>query len=175
MRALILLAVVFPVACSRSSVPLDLRPSAAVDSIVLERAPCFGICPAYHLRIDRSGNVAFESRNLSDSGAVSRGSVARWVPDSLAIHLARIGFRDLPDEIAHSAMCPLAMTEVSTITVAIFDQHPKQVVYYTGCFLEFDFKTKAIVAPPLVALRQFAARMDTLTGAHRWIRAERHR
>jgi hypothetical protein len=166
MRAVILLAVVLPVACSRPPAPADLQPRAALDSIVLERAPCFGICPAYRLRIDRSGNVAFESRNKSDSGTVSRGLVGPWVRDSLATHLTRIGFRQLPDTITGSALCPVPITELSTITVAVFDQHPKQVIYYTGCFLEFDFKTKATVAPSLVALRQFAARMDTLTGAH---------
>ena len=117
----------------------------------------------------------FESRNPSDSGTVSQNTAAAWVPDSLAAYLMREGFQDLPDQIAGSPLCPHAVTDLPTITVALFGQRPKRVTYYTGCFLRFDFANSSIVAPSLLALRQFAARMDSLSGAYRWIRSERYR
>jgi hypothetical protein len=175
MRAAVLLAIVAPIACSRAPAPADVRPRASLDSIVLERTRCFGGCPAYRLRIDGSAVVVFESRNPGDSGTVSRDTVEAWVPDSLAAHLVRVGFRNLPDQIAGSALCPEPVTDLPTITVAMFGQHTKRVTYDTGCFLRFDFSTTFTVAPSLVALRQFAVRMDTLTGAHQWIRPARRR
>jgi hypothetical protein len=100
---------------------------------------------------------------------------ARADRDSLTTHLLRIGFQDLSDQIVASALCPDAVTDHPTITVALFGQLTKRVNYYTGCYLRFDFTTRPTVAPSLLTLLQFAARMDTLTGAHQWIRPERPR
>src|SRR3954468_7179852 len=142
------IAVVSLTACAPAPAPPATgarRPPA--DSIVLERTQCFGTCPAYRLRIDRAADVVFESRNPGEAHAVARHTVASWVPDSLTAHLARIGFDQLPDEIAGSALCPDRATDHPTITVSVFSTSVKRVVYYTGCYLATDHST----APVLVA------------------------
>ena len=129
---------------------------------------CFGTCPAYRLRIDRAGLVVFEPRGHTKVSAPVRYTVASWVFDSLALHLSRIGFSRLPDNIEESALCSSSATDHPTVIVSLFGTSAKRVVYYTGCKTEALDKTTS--AP--VALGQFAAGMDSLTGAHRLIRPD---
>lgn len=168
MRRIILLSVVAPLGCSRPGAPppsVDTRATPPTDSVVLERTRCFGSCPAYRLRVSRSGQVVFVSRN---SGERAVDTVGVWVTDSIVREARRFGFFSLPDSVTPGA--PLCRTNVATdhptITIGIFGRPTKRVVYYTGCYLPSDHP----VATPLRGMLQLAARIDTLTRAGRWIR-----
>lgn len=155
-------------ACTRAPAATVAATPAAQpppDSIVLERTRCFGTCPAYRLRIDRAGETLLEPRNFQ--GDTRRDTVPASVIDSLQALLTSSGFWTLPDTISHgSPLCPDYATDHPTSIVSVFGTPAKRVTYYTGCFLRTDHTT----APQLLALRRFAARMDTLTGAFRHIR-----
>ena len=135
-----------------------------MDSIVLERTLCFGTCPAYRLRVT-TRNVSFLSRNPGESLSAS-DSVATWVTDSLMAQARSSGFFVLPDNIAGSPLCTDSATDHPTITVTVFGAPTKRVVYYTGCYLRGGDHASA---PSLIALGRFAADIDSLTGARRWI------
>jgi hypothetical protein len=53
--------------------------------------------------------------------------------------------------------------------MGLFGPQTKRVIYYTGCDLSHD---PSIVAT-LKELQQLASRMDSLTGAGRWVRPAR--
>ena len=168
MRRIILLSVVAPLGCSRPGAPrpaVDPRAAATIDSVVLERTRCFGSCPAYRLRVSRSGQVVFASRSDAQRAV---DTVALWVTDSILSDARRFGFFSLPDSVTPGApLCRTnVMTDHPTITIGIFGRPTKRVVYYTGCY----FPSEHPVATPLRGMQQLAARIDTLTGAGRWIR-----
>ena len=145
--------------------------SKPMDSIVLERTLCFGSCPAYRLRVSSTAEVLFQNRNPGSTNT-AMDTVAAWVPDSLYVRAVRSGFFNLPDTIQNSrALCPLPATDHPTIRIKIYGQRPKHVEYYTGCYVTPT--GPAGIASPLIAMRDFAAQIDTLAGAQRWIEDSR--
>lgn len=170
MRRVILLAVAAPLSCSEPgirSTPVDARGPQGTDSVVLERSLCFGTCPAYRLRVSRTGEVLFSSRNPGEEHLAAIDTVEAWVTDSLASEAGRSGFFSLPDRIP----CQTMASDHPTITIGVFGARTKRVVYYTGCHLGSD----PSLASALRGLPQLAARVDTLTRASRWIRPARLR
>jgi len=55
--------------------------------------------------------------------------------------------------------------------MGLFGRETKRVIYYTGCDLSHD----PSMALTLKEMQQLASRVDTLTGAGRWIRPARLR
>ena len=138
-----------------------------MDSIVLERTLCFGTCPAYRLRVSSNAEVLFQDRNHG-SAKTGIDTVALWVPDSLYARAVRSGFFTQPDTVQNNReLCPMPATDHPTIRIKIFGQRPKQVEYYTGCYVAAGDSSG--VANPLIAMRDFAAHIDTLTQSQRWI------
>jgi len=94
----------------------------AVDSVVLERTLCFGVCPAYRLSITRAGMVRFESRNPGDSGRTA--SVMIPVSDFqtlMVLGLASTDLSELPDRIADEPKyCRHRATDHPTVIVTVF-------------------------------------------------------
>ncbi len=120
----------------------DPSPStiAALDSIALERTPCFGRCPVYRLRIAGTGAVHFQPSQASDT---LDSSFSDSIPPSAAsalLALARaIDFFDLPDEItpANQDVCRLAATDhPSAIVTIVMGDTVKRVNHYHGCHAE---------------------------------------
>src|SRR4051812_30568205 len=70
-----------------------------LDSVVLERTPCYGRCPAYRLAILRDGRLTFRSANPSETPFEATDSVAPSILDAIAQDAERISFRTLPDTI----------------------------------------------------------------------------
>ena len=140
---------------------VSLRPlnPANADSIVLERTPCFGACPAYRLRIARSGEVQYQSRARGDtthSLSTITAEQARRVFQAAEL----LQLDALPDEIARDpAYCRNPATDHPSATTTVFvGRGSKQVVDYLGC----DW------AP--VGLRRLEAMIDSVAGTERLVR-----
>ena len=150
------------------SVPIDARTEGMTDSVGLERTRCLGSCPAYRLRVSRTGEVSFVSRNPGEQGVSALDTVEAWVSDSISIYAVRLGLFSLPG----SLHCRTNVaTDHPTITIELFGRPTKRVVYYTGC----DLSHEPSMAAALREMQQLASRVDTLTGAVRWIRPARRR
>lgn len=158
------------------SPPPGSRPAptvgATLDSLVLERSPCFGTCPAYRLRLSARGLVAFESRNPGDSGRTAVDSIAPDVATALLREAEALGFFDLPEVIARDRqLCPAKATDHPTATVTIFGERTKRVEDDHGCFAAPDRSVVSVVG----RLRAFEASIDSVTGSARWVRPARRR
>ena len=154
--------------------PPDIAPNTtpSMDSIVLERTLCFGSCPAYRLRVSRNGEVLFQNRNPGSTNT-AMDTVDAWVPDSLYARAVASGFFSLPDTIQKSReLCPMPATDHPTIRIKIYGQRPKHVEYYTGCYVAPTGASG--IAHPLIAMRDFAAHIDTLAQSQRWIQNSQH-
>src|SRR4051812_21321724 len=92
----------FATACAR---PLTERAPAAidVDSVVLERTPCLGTCPAYRLTVARTGLLKFQSGSRDDNCA-AQDTLRPSPVDSIASRAEAIGFLDLPDTISRDPL-----------------------------------------------------------------------
>ena len=165
---------IFPFAClalvalsypTTRGARLDTPAQRAVDSVVLERTPCFGSCPAYRIRIGSSGEVTFVSRTPSLPVLTAVDTVVASAVDSLHSEALQSGFFSLPDTIQSSPYCAVLATDHPTITIGLFGARTKQVAYYTGCYAQSD-----TLAARLQGLQQLAARIDSITCADRWIR-----
>ena len=135
-----------------------LRPvdPAKADSIVLERTPCFGTCPAYRLRIAKSGEVAFRSRAARDT-AHSVTFIPAEDAQRLFERASLLAFDSLPDTIATNHLyCHSYVTDYPTaITTVFVGSASKQVTDYLGC----DW------AP--IGLRALEEKIDSVAGARR--------
>jgi hypothetical protein len=142
---------------------------AGVDSLVLERTPCYGTCPAYRLSITQLGRVSFASRNLGEAERSMRDSISGQRFTDLLSLADRLGFDILPDSIAADpALCPDRATDHPTAIVTIFKGgHRKAVVDYHGCFAAVDHSE----VPALSRLRNFEAMIDSVAGSARWVRS----
>lgn len=169
MRALSILVLATVVAgCPPTSVSELSQPVASdarPDSIVLRRTLCFGTCPAYRLRLSRTGQIAF------DDGEVKTDSVPAAVVLALVAYARELDLRSLPEVIDHgSDHCPNYATDHPSLHVSFYGSEPKQMRYYTGCYTSTE---PHVASSAIQRLEAFAARMDTVTGATRWIRPGR--
>lgn len=134
-------------------------PAPAVDSIVLERGPCFGTCPSYRLSLARTGAVRFQSRNPGDTTRVETGAVTPAAFQSLGEEAERIGFDRYPASLEGTDSCRQMATDLPSATVSLFRRgREKRVVDYHGCF------------PGIPELRGFEAHIDSVAGSSRWVR-----
>jgi hypothetical protein len=136
----------------------------AVDSVVLERTLCFGVCPAYRLTITRVGAVRFESRNPGDSGRTASATIS--VSDFATLTVLGLGSTDLaelPDRIADEPKyCRHWATDHPTVVVTVFaGTQTRRVEDYQGCMW----------AP--ASLREFENRIDSTAHSSRWVRLAR--
>ena len=166
LASVVVLACVQPSATPTSTIALS---PAALDSVVLERTRCFGPCPVYRLRIDGRGQVHFTSPDPRGVRTIATDQLEAWVADSLAAQAERIGLAELPDDISTSSeLCRFKWTDHPGIRLAIYGASVKQVMYDTGCYVGPNANAR-VVAPELMALKQFAARIDSLARAERWV------
>ena len=152
--------------------PDTVNAGQSMDSIVLERTLCFGTCPAYRLRVSSTAEVLFQDRNPG-STRTAMDTVAAWVPDSLYARAVKSGFFNLPDTVRNNReLCPMPATDHPTIRIKIYGPRTKHVEYYTGCYVAPTGESG--IAHPLIAMRNFAAQIDTLAQAQRWIQPSQH-
>lgn len=165
--ALALACFVVTTAC-HSNHQLEATSGPAADSLVLERTPCFGTCPAYRLSMTRGGVVAFTSHNPGDNTGTVTDSIAPAQVAWLVEEATRIGFFALPASIADdSTLCPLRATDHPTATVTIFRaDSTHQVVDYHGCYAAHDHSVTA----PVERLRIFETKIDSVAQSRRWVR-----
>lgn len=148
-------------------------PVAGLDSIVLERTPCFGTCPAYRLSVARTGVVVFASRNHGDSARVARDSISPGAVAWLRAEAERQGVLRLPAVIADDhSLCPDRATDHPTFAVSFFSRdRTYRITDYHGCFASNDHS----IVSALDGLRHFEAEIDSVTGSSRWVRPNRFR
>jgi hypothetical protein len=149
----------------------DAVPSSisALDSIALERTPCFGRCPVYRLRIAGTGAVHFESASASDTlDATFSDSIPPSAAGALLALARAIDFFDLPDEItpANPDVCRLAATDhpSAIVTIAVGNT-VKRVNHYHGCHAEVN----GVYGDAYPRLTAFEAAIDSAAGVERWI------
>jgi hypothetical protein len=160
---------VLTTACARkpeNSEAQDLRSSSEPDSLVLERTPCFGTCPAYRLRVSNTGEVLFFATD--DPTEIVRDTVAVTTLAELTTRAREIGFFALPAEISKdSVLCHKPATDHPTVTTTFFAQsQTKTVVDYHGCFETVEHG----VLPRVQRLRAFENEIDSVLRSSRWVR-----
>jgi hypothetical protein len=156
------------VACAPSIEKNDTHssPVMVADSVVLERSVCFGLCPAYRLRLSKTGHVLYESRNPRESLVTGLDTVAPSTLPNMVRAAQTAGFFELPPEIAaDSVLCPLRATDHATVVITIFGPEPRVVTDYLGCFATTERGT----VPALTRLRAYEAEIDSVLGSSRWI------
>ena len=149
---------------------------SSVDSLVLERRPCFGTCPAYRLRLARDGAIDFESRNTGKSNRV-RASVAPETLGELVSVGDRSGFFNLPTRVdLDRELCDVKATDHPSVIITVYGATTSVVQYYTGCYIRSSEPASTGPAPGyarhprLVRLATFANAIDSTLGSSRWVR-----
>ena len=166
LAALLLCALATDCAPRRAAVAPSV---AAADSLALERAPCFGSCPAYRLVLDASGRVAYASRNPGDSTRATE-RVAATTLATLVARAEALDFFALPGRVRDEpTLCPRFATDHPTATLVIYRAAgAKSVEDYHGCRLDGGADPAAVAR--LRQLRALEAAVDSLTGSARWVR-----
>lgn len=153
-------------ACTSRAPSVDASQAAVeLDSIVLERGPCFGFCPMYRLVLDQSGRISYRNRGEDHlhTDSVAPAAVARLVERA-----EEIGFFRLPERImGDSALCSMVATDHPGVIVSIFSgSTSKTVDHYTGCNVEG--RESPGPAPAIVRLFALEEAIDSTAGVERW-------
>jgi phosphohistidine phosphatase SixA/ketosteroid isomerase-like protein len=147
----------------------DITPAAppVVDSLVLERTPCFGFCPAYRLRVTSAGEVHFQSRNSGDQKRMAIAAAAASTLSLLVSRARAAGFYEFPDVLrGDSVLCPVAATDHPTAIVTIYSAaQTKRVEDYHGCRGGIERS----VATRIDRLRAFEQEIDSVLRSSRWV------
>lgn len=152
---------------------LERQQPVALDSLVLERTPCFGTCPAYRLSIRANGAVQFVSRNRADSGRTASQSIGPMGVRRLELVLASQQFTQLPEiRMGERPYCRAVATDAPTITLTMFQTAgPFARSYYTGCGGESAGDT--VTWGFIRRLRTIADSVDAIAAGKDWIRPGR--
>jgi len=156
----------------KTDAPQRTLPSAP-DSLVLERSMCYGICPAYRLRLSNAGVIQFESRNPGDERRTATDTISTATLPSLVARARSFGFFELPGDIAaDSILCHNRATDHPTAIVTIFTNGgSKRVEDYHGCFETAEND----VLSPIARLRSFEVEIDSVLRSSRWVRPANRR
>lgn len=138
-------------------------PAVHVDSIVLNRSACFGLCPVYRLSIRADGRIT-----LIQGDSVATDSIPRRDVEWLIRAANSIGFSKFPPDISRDhSLCREKATDMPGVVVTIFRPDSTfRVKDYLGCFAGDDLSVPA----PLGALRHFEDQIDSVAHSKRWVR-----
>lgn len=167
-RVAVITATAAAVACTSTPPPADRAYTAAeLDSIVLERGPCFGFCPTYRLVIEGSGRIRYGNAGEDE---LRKDSVAPDAVTRLAERAFEAGFYALPKRImGDSTLCSMVATDQPRVMVSIFGGGTsKRVDHYTGCHVEG--RESPGPAPAIVRLIALEEAIDSIAGVERWRR-----
>ena len=156
------------VACAPAGKRDASHTAAPIDSLVLERTVCFGLCPAYRLRISSDEEIRFESRNRGDLANIVVDTAPRGTYASIISRAHNIGFYSLPPDIQRDTLfCHNYSTDSPTVITSIFTGSTMQRVSdYHGCVETVHRE----VLPPIQKLRAFEDEIDSTLRSSRWVK-----
>jgi hypothetical protein len=161
LRAILLCALPGVVACAQQS-----GRALRVDSLVLNRTACFGVCPVYQLSISADGRVTFIQGDSVITSSIKRSEFAWLVRAAESIDF----YKFPPDIMRDRSLCPMAATDMPGISVTIFRPDSTfRVKDYLGCFVG----PSASVSKPLAELHHFERQIDSVARSESWIRPRR--
>ncbi|MDB4952363.1 MAG: hypothetical protein JWM27_5012 [Gemmatimonadetes bacterium] len=136
-------------------------PSAASApvAVTLERTACYGTCPAYTVRLDGAGRVAWHGERFVAAMGDSSTAVSAARVNALADEIAAAGFFGFGDSYLPGvpAAEPCSTDSPHAVITVTRAGRTKRVEHDYGCR----------GAP--AALRTIAARIDSVAGTRRWI------
>ena len=148
-----------------SATPTATGSPIQVDSVALERSPCFGSCPVYRLVLFPDDNVHFESaregihsESAGEGGHTARGAMQAGAFSRIVTSMRALGFTALPDSVSPASMSGPCHTDAPTVTVLLYTgNRARGVADYHGC----------PSAQP--GLRELQEEMDRAAGTDRWL------
>jgi len=157
--------------------PIPVVGQSPQARVVLERTPCFGLCPAYRLELRADGAVTFEGLNrYAKKTAIKQ--VGPSAVDSLAAYLDRAGFFSLSDSYTPGlAGCRQHATDHPSFRLTLIrGGRTKTIEYYYGCLGDTIADSPDSVMNALhhqtgvrALLTQMAAAVDSVAGASAWL------
>ena len=124
-----------------------------VDSITLERQPCFGFCPVYTLTIHGDGHVTFRGFRFVEVTGEQTSEIDPAAVQALAGEMVVAGYFNWED----AYMNRLATDHPYVLTsITLADGTTKSIEHYHGDFF----------APE--ALTELEDRIDEVAGTARW-------
>ena len=129
------------------------------ESITMERAPCYGTCPVYTVRVGGDGAIRFRgSANVASVGE-SVGRIPRARVDALLRYVDSISFGRLDTSYTYgTSACGAYVADLPTVVVSVVRSGvAKRVAHDYGC-----------EAAPRV-LRELHQRIDETAGTQHWI------
>lgn len=151
---LLLFSLLLLAALAACAAPGSESAAAEVDSITLERQPCFGFCPVYTLTIHGDGEVHYNGLNFVEVTGEQTSQIDPAAVQALADEMAAAGYFDWADEYLNQEVTDHPYV-ITSITLA--DGTTKQINHYHG-----DFS-----APE--ALTALEDRIDEVAGSAQWV------
>ncbi len=135
---------------------------ATVDAaarVTMERGPCFGTCPVYHVELAADGSVTFEGIRFVEHTGGATATVGPTAVATLLRSLEADGFFSLAERYTHGAKaCGAYHTDAPVVTLTVkLDGRTRTVEHDHGC------------ADAPAALRAMQERVDSVAGVARWV------
>ena len=101
----------------------------AVETITLERQPCFGACPVYTVTIHGDGRVEYNGADFVEVTGAQTAAVAPSAVQALADRLTEAGYFDWDDSYMNQDVTDLPYV-ISSVTLS--DGTTKRIEHYHG-------------------------------------------
>ena len=94
--------------------------------ITLERTPCFGFCPSYHVAVYGNGTLVYEGRDFVEVNGGQRSEIPHSNVQELVDEFYEVGFFSLRDKYAAQ------ITDLPSQTTSITIDGTTKTVYRNG-------------------------------------------
>jgi len=144
---------------ARDPATSGVTPQGSDQSITMERAPCYGTCPVYAVRVGGDGEIRFRgTANVAHVGE-SVARIPRARVDSLFRYVDSISFGRLDASYTYgTSACGAYVPDLPTVVVSVVRSGvTKRVTHDYGC---------AAAPPTLHALHRH---IDETAGTQQWI------
>ncbi len=131
---------------------------APVETITLERQPCFGFCPVYTVTLHADGRVEYDGTQNVEATGAQTANVDPATVQALADQMTAAGYFDWEDEYAEMDVTDMA-TVITSITLS--DGTTKRIRHYYG-----DDNAPA-------ALTELEGQIDLAAGVAQWVGDQR--
>lgn len=133
LRLLLLPAVLFIMAACDAGAPESggETEGATVETITLERQPCFGFCPVYTVTLHGDGRVEYDGTQNVEVSGPQTSTIDPAAVQSLADDMAAAGYFDWNDSYMNQEVTDMAYV-ITSITLS--DGTTKRIEHYYGDF-----------------------------------------
>lgn len=148
--------------------------AASTDTLLtLDRSPCFGTCPSYHLTVFEDGRVVYAGRSYVAVEDTVRAQISEAKVERLAEQFRAADFFSYRRSYTGEPECSLRATDHPTVRTSFrWEGQRQRVQHYHGCYAQQQGRGGLERSARLARLVALEDSVDAIVGTARWTGVE---